>query len=234
MTKVSLGQVPHPPTALIERLKALSVATLSDCLEAPVLMAPALQPLRPDWRLVGPARTVEVPPGDNLLTHLALAHLQPGEVLVLAITRGVVQPDPPRALLGGLMVATATRLQAAGLVIDGQVRDCPEIAAGPLPVFARGASPLKPTKNGPGRINQPVRCGGVTVAAGDIIIGDRDGVLVVPATEIEALVEKAEALAASEAERMRAITQGPLAGLKPGWLDATLRARGLEVDEAGA
>lgn len=134
--------------------------------------------IRPVWNgpnFVGPALPVETAPHDILAVHVGVKFSQPGDVIVIATGRST-----KAAVLGGM---TTTLLRNAGVVAavtDGVSRDLPDIEANGLPVYAAGVSPGIPFKNGPGRIGLAVSLGGVATEPGDIVIGDRDGVVVVP------------------------------------------------------
>jgi 4-hydroxy-4-methyl-2-oxoglutarate aldolase len=130
-----------------------------------------IQPLARSMKVAGPAFTVEVRPGDNLMIHAALALAQPGDVIVVD-----GKGDLSCALTGALMAAHAQKAGIAGFVIDGAVRDTDECARGDFPIFAAGANPNGPLKNSGGRINWPVALAGTPVNPGDLIVGDADGV----------------------------------------------------------
>lgn len=144
-------------------------------------------------RLVGRAYTVQTRSGDNLFVHRALEHVRSGDVLV--IDGG---GDTSRALIGDLIALKARLVGVAGFVIDGSVRDADELATLGMPVFARGVTPAGPYKDGPGRLDVPVAIGGVVVAPGDLLVGDGDGVVVVPASEAETVITAAQAVLEKE------------------------------------
>jgi regulator of RNase E activity RraA len=128
------------------------------------------------------------------------------------------------ALTGALMAAHAQKAGIAGFVIDGAVRDTEECARGSFPVFAAGANPNGPLKNSGGRINWPVSLAGTTVNPGDLIVGDADGVVVVPRELAAAIVGGAQAKVDAEAERMTAIARGDVA---QAWVEDGLRSVGV-------
>jgi len=162
-----------------------------------------IKALRPRMKLAGPAFTVEVRPGDNLMIHAALALAKPGDVLVVD-----GKGDQTAALMGTIMMTAARKLGLAGVVLDGAVRDSLEIDEMDYPVFSVGTNPNGPTKEVGGRIGHPVSVGGVTVNPGDFIIGDGDGLVVVERNKIEALLPLAAAKVAAEAKRMAQIAEG--------------------------
>ena len=177
-------------------------------------------PLAPAMKLAGPAFTVEVRPGDNLMIHAAMAMAKPGDVLVID-----GKGDTSCALMGALMINACKVLQLGGLVIDGAVRDTDELRELGFPVFAVGANPNGPTKFIPGRINWPISAGGVAVSPGDLVVGDADGVVVVEREKAASLLPLAAKKVADEAKRMDDIRAKR--ALRPGWLDASLRAAGV-------
>jgi len=128
----------------------------------------------PVSRLVGPAFTVRCPPGDNLMLHAAIYRAEPGSVLV------VESGDVEYALAGGNVCAVAQRRGIAGFVVDGVIRDVGEVRAAGFPVFGRGTVPIPGAKKAVLPLNERVRCGGVAVDAGDVVVADEDGVVVVP------------------------------------------------------
>jgi 4-hydroxy-4-methyl-2-oxoglutarate aldolase len=170
-----------------------------------------------DWRikrlvggpLIGVALTCDCGPRDNLALMAAVAECRPGDVLVVA-TGGYVGA----AVTGDLLLGVARNRGVAGFVTDGLVRDLDDLEAIGLPVFAMGVTPNSPQKRGPGSVGLPIVCGGVTVASGDVVVGDRDGVAVVPRTRIDETLKNLERVKAAEAatlERVRAgLTELPV------------------------
>lgn len=144
--------------------------------------------IAPGRRLAGTAFTVQARPGDNLAIHYAVTVAAPGDVLVVD-SGGYVEAGP----WGDLLTTYAQQRGLAGLVIDGAVRDVEAIVETGFPVFARGVSIKGTEKNQPGRVAEPVVCGGVSVRQGDVVLGDRDGVVVVPAGDVTATLAAAEA-----------------------------------------
>ena len=175
--------------------------------------------LRPRMKLAGPALTVDVRPGDNLMIHAAMALAKPGDVLVID-----GKGDQTAALMGTIMMNACRQLGIAGVVIDGAVRDSLEIDEMDFPVFSVGTNPNGPTKQVSGRIGHPVTVGGVTVHPGDFVIGDADGVVVVERARIESLLPLAAKKVADENARIAQIKQGKTSA---SWLEAALRTAGV-------
>jgi RraA family protein len=179
-----------------------------------------IAPLAPSMKFAGPALTVEVRPGDNLMIHAALAIARPGDVIVVD-----GKGDLTSALMGEIMTQQARALGVAAVVIDGAVRDAEAIRALGFPMFAAGLNPNGPTKNVPGRLNHPISVGGVTVRPGDLVVGDADGVTVIERGRAAALLPLAAEKVAAETKRIADIKSRK--ALRPGWLDAALRTAGV-------
>jgi 4-hydroxy-4-methyl-2-oxoglutarate aldolase len=176
--------------------------------------------LAPSMRFAGPAVTVEVRPGDNLMIHAALALVKPGDVIVVD-----GKGDLGAALMGEIMCQQAVALGVAGVVIDGAVRDSVAIRELGFPMFAAGLNPNGPTKSVPGRLNHPISVGGVTVRPGDLVAGDADGVTVLERDKAAAMLPLAAEKVAMETQRIADIKSRK--ALRPGWLDSALRAAGV-------
>ncbi len=178
-----------------------------------------IQALRPRMKVAGPAFTIEVRPGDNLMIHAAMALAKPGDVLVID-----GKGDQTSALMGTIMMTACRQLGLAGVVMDGAVRDSLEIDEMDYPVFSVGTNPNGPTKNNGGRIGHPVSVGGVTVHPGDFVIGDGDGVVVIEREALAGLLPLAEHKVQAEAKRIAQIQQGTTSAA---WLTASLVAAGV-------
>lgn len=203
-----MAAVPAVPGALADWAE-IPAAVASDCLNRGQAMAGRISPLDPAMRVIGRARTVRCKVGDNGPIHAAISLVERGDVLVVD-----AGGHPDTAVFGGLMARDATARGLGGLVIDGAVRDRSEIIALGLPVWAVGAVPEGPHKGFGGSVDGPVSCGGVSVAPGDLVIGDGDGVTIVPHAVIAETLKAAHALLAKEAKALDAIASGEgLAGL---------------------
>src|SRR5262249_54823039 len=154
----------------------LSPTTFADVLSRDRVMDMGIRPV---WtgmpRIAGPAYPVRCPAGDNLMLHAAIYRAAPGSIVV------VEAGDADYAGCGGNVCAVAQRRGIAGFVVDGVVRDLGETRAHAFPVFARGVIPIPGVKDQLGVLDEPVRCGGVTVGPGDIVIADEEGIVVAPA-----------------------------------------------------
>lgn len=215
-------RVPGPEAEVVEAFKSIPVAAIGDSMSRNVGTLGLRQyHARLDAVLCGPAVTVRVRPGDNLMIHKALMMVQPGDVLV--IDGG---GDVSQALVGGLMRTTCVARKLAGLVIEGAIRDLCEWAEEGMPIFARGHTHRGPSKDGPGEINVPVSCAGMAVLPGDLIVGDADGVIAVPAADAAEILQRSRAHLAKEAAIRESNREGTA---DPERFDAVLRAKGLPV-----
>lgn len=178
-----------------------------------------VKPLAPHMAVAGPAITVEVRPGDNLAIHAAMAIAQPGDVLVVD-----GKGDISCALLGEIMATQAQASGIAGIIIDGAVRDADTLSKQQYPIFSAGLNPCGPTKSIPGRVNHTVSVAGAVVQAGDLVVADIDGVVVIPRDEVDAIISLAKDKLETETKRLAAIRSGDL---RPHWLEKTLRNAGM-------
>lgn len=207
------------PATLVSAARKFQASILADVGGRRGTLGGRIQPLARSMKVAGPAFTVEVRPGDNLMIHAALVLAKPGDVIVVD-----GKGDLSCALTGALMAAQAQKAGIAGFVIDGAVRDTEECARGSFPIFAAGANPNGPLKGAAGRVNWPVSLAGTPVNPGDLIVGDADGVVVVPRELAAAIVGAAQAKVDSEAERMKAIGRGELV---QGWVAEGLKSVGV-------
>lgn len=211
---------PHPPKKLLAELRKTVTAHLSDSMNRLHACGAEIRPYHKRGTLAGPALTVKVPPGDNLMVHKAIDIARPGDVIVVDAGGALSQ-----AIIGEIMSNHAASRGVAGMVIDGAIRDAGAIGASTFPVYARGVTHRGPYKNGPGEINAPIVVGGMVVNPGDIIVGDEDGLVVLPQDIAAEVLELAKRLATKESEILKAITKGKL---DRGWVDQALRQKGCE------
>lgn len=177
---------------------AYAAATIGDAMER-FGIARGISPLWAGAVVSGPAATVLTRPGDNKGVHAAFEVIRAGEILV--VDGG---SDDTRALIGELVAQKAKALGVAGIVLDGAARDAVELREVGVPVFARSVTPAGPWKTGPYRLGETVALGGVSVAPGDWVVGDADGVAVVPRERIAEVTAAADELVRGEAERRAA------------------------------
>ncbi len=179
-----------------------------------------IAPLAPSMRFAGPAITVEVRPGDNLMIHAAMAIAQPGDVIVVD-----GKGDLSSALMGEIMSQQCVALGVVAVVIDGAVRDSEAIRELGFPMFAAGLNPNGPTKSVSGRLNHPISIGGVSVSPGDLVVGDADGVTVIERSKAAAMLPLAADKVAAETKRIADIKSRK--ALTPAWLNGALVAAGV-------
>lgn len=200
--------------AHLQRLLKLGTATVYEAQGQRGSVAAEIRPIDPAMKLVGPALTVETSPGDNLMLHQAVLMAKPGDVLVVD-SKGFTDAGP----WGDVLTLAAQQAGIAGLVIDGSVRDSEAIIDAGFPVFSRGISIRGTTKVDPGHVGGIINFAGTSIERGDIIIGDRDGLVVVKADEVLEALRKAEMREAKEEEYRRSIIDGAstaeLLGLLP-------------------
>ncbi|GAB2912985.1 RraA family protein [Paralcaligenes sp. KSB-10] len=208
--------------SLIASFADIPVAVAGDCMGR-IIGAQGLRAYHNDVHRImcGRALTVRVRPGDNLMIHKAFMMSRPGDIIV--IDGG---GDVSQALVGGLMRTTALTKKIGGFVLDAAIRDLAEWADGKMPVFAKGHTHRGPSKDGPGQINIPVACAGMVVHAGDLILGDADGVICIPADEVQALLPRVRAHLEKEAAIRLSNEKG---SSDPERFDAVLRAKGLPI-----
>jgi 4-hydroxy-4-methyl-2-oxoglutarate aldolase len=210
---------------IVEAFSRLSVATVHEAYGKRGAMAAAIMPARYYMRLCGPALTVELHAGDNLMLHKALDIADRGQVLVVDAQGWEGGP------WGELMSVIAMARGIAGLVIDGFVRDVAEIAQLGFPVFARGSSVKGTFKQQLGLVNHRVSCGGVVVEPGDLVLGDEDGVCAVRRRDAAAVLGAAQARERDEKQLRERFRAGESLWNVAG-LDRVARERGLQEEPA--
>lgn len=195
--------IPRLDTATLEAWAGIPAAVASDCLGRAQAMSGAISPLESNMRIVAQARTVACMVADNSALHAALVRCQPGDVIVCD-----GQGFEDAALFGGLMTTSAHQLGIAGLVIDGAVRDSQEIIKSGFACFARAVVPRGPHKGFGGAIDGTISCGGVAVSPGDLILGDADGVTVVPLARAGETLTAARAVLEKEKNTLAGLAEG--------------------------
>lgn len=179
---------------------------LSDGLNNFNTLESTIKPVVPGVTLAGPALTVKMRPADNLMLHKAIDLAQPGDIIIVD-TGGTTD----YAILGDLMTSSAFKKNVGGFVIDGAIRDIDQLKEKNYPVFAKAISPNVGDKDGPGEINYPISCGGVVVNPGDYVIGDANGVVVIPPDQLDNILEKSKKKMKYEKMREENIEKGILA-----------------------
>jgi 4-hydroxy-4-methyl-2-oxoglutarate aldolase len=187
----------------MSQLRAFGSATIHEAQGAKGAFDSGIKPLNPASRLAGPAFTVDMRPADNLMLHYALLKAKPGDVLVVD-AKGFMEAGP----WGDVLTLQAMKLGIAGLVINGCVRDANLIIDLGFPVFCRGLSIKGTGKNQPGKVNVPICIGDAVIHPGDIIIGDRDGLVVVAQHEVDMAIANSIAREDKEIQQRKAIEAG--------------------------
>jgi 4-hydroxy-4-methyl-2-oxoglutarate aldolase len=187
----------------IEELKRLGTATIHEAQGQKGAVDGGIKPVDPTVRMSGAALTVDCRPMDNLAIHYALTKAKPGDVLVVD-TKGFLEGGP----WGDLLTLAAQKLGIVGLVIDGAVRDANAIIEMGFPAFTRGLSIKGTNKCQPGKVNVPVHIGGVVVNPGDLVVGDRDGLVIVSQTEVEDVIGWSRAREAKESKIREGLAAG--------------------------
>ena len=202
----------RPDAATLAALRGLPTGFAVDAMDGRGALAAAIKPL-PDTppALCGVALTCEAGPADNLAVFTAMAVAQPGDVIVAAVVAFAAT-----AVTGDLLMGMMRNRGVAGFVTDGMVRDIAGIVAVGLPCFCAGVTPNSPVRNGPGTVGLPVVVGGVAAESGDVVIGDADGVVIVPRAAFAAVTARLAAIRRAEAE-LDARVKGGLT--IPEWLD---------------
>jgi regulator of RNase E activity RraA len=180
-----------------------SSAQVADCMHRFGAMDPGIKPVWRSPRVIGPAFTVWARSADNLMMHKALALAERGDIIVIN-----TQGNTNNAGFGEIMGTSAHAAGFAAVIVDGAVRDGPELATLGLPTYSRTICPGGCDKNGPGEIGTIIACGGVAVRPGDIIIADQDGVTVVPLADADTIAPLAVAAVAREQKRLGEIKGG--------------------------
>lgn len=203
------------PADLMRAFAHFPTPDISDLLNRLYAIDPQIHCLSGEHhRIAGPALTVKVFPGDNLMVHKSLDLIEPGDVIVID-----AGGSPMNAVLGDLISTKAKHRGAAGFVVDGLVRDLRTIQELNFPVFGRGTTPIGPLHRGPGEINYPICCGGVVVNAGDLIVGDAMGVVVVPKGIAAELLQRLQAHEAANSSYFDSVRKGNFSNA---WVDQIL------------
>ena len=197
--------IPRTDRALVERLATFGVATVHEAMGRTGLLRPYLRPVYPGAQLCGTAVTVLLQPGDNWMLHVAAEQLQEGDVIIAACTT-----DNDDGFFGELLATSFRARGGKGLVIDGGVRDVKDITAMQFPVFSRAISARGTVKATLGSVNVPIVCAGTLVHPGDVVIGDDDGVVVVPMAGAREAVEASQKRTDNEAEKRARLAAGEL------------------------
>jgi 4-hydroxy-4-methyl-2-oxoglutarate aldolase len=211
-------KIERPAAKTLRAFAGAPTGFVTDAFNGKGCLDSRIKPIDPAQRFSGTAVTCFCGPMDNLAAMAALDFVRKGDVIVIATTG-----DETAAVIGDHWLLIAKNCGVVGIVCDGLVRDVEGLLKVGLPVFARGWNPNSGFRNGPGEINTPVSCGGVLVNPGDIVVGDRDGVVVVPRTEADAVAHNLKLVDKKEREVGKRIKANPRLRL---WNEAALEKRG--------
>jgi regulator of RNase E activity RraA len=218
--------IERPDPDVIAAIAEFPTPTISDLMNRLYTMRTEIKPVTVAAnRIAGPACTVRCYPGDNLMVHKSLDVAQPGDVVVVDTSSSSMT-----AVLGDLISTKARHRGIAGFIVDGLIRDLPAVEElGDFPVFARGVTPIGPLHRGPGEINHAVSAGGIVVYPGDVIVGDPNGVVVVPRGSVDRLLRRLQEQAAAESDYTAAVARGDFSN---DWVDALLEQSGVVLEHA--
>lgn len=213
-----------PDHEVMMQFKSIPASNTADVMGRSCAMNPRIHLVsKPkEQMMVGPAFTVKCRAGDNLALHAALNLCSEGDVLVVSN-----EEDGTRALMGEVMMAyLMCTKKVAGIVIDGPIRDIDEIGNWDFPVYCTGTTPGGPYKEGPGEINVPISCGGISVDPGDIILADPDGIICIPRRDAAAVLEDAKKFQEADEKKLIAARNGTA---NRAWVEKLLEEKKFEI-----
>ena len=218
-------KIQRPPQDLIEKFKPIAVATVYEASGRKGFVNPKIKPIFRGMKLCGPAFTVQTVPGDNLMLHKALEKAQEGDIIV-----ATVGDEYEYGYWGDLMATQAKAKKLGGLAIDGCVRDSEEIIEMGFPIFSRGLAIRGTVKASLGLINYPINFGGTVINAGDLILGDDDGIVVVKFQDCQEVLAKSKERIQKEEVKAKALMDG-ITSVKYNKLNEIFKSLGLIEEE---
>ena len=213
-----------PDPELVEAFKQIPASNTADVMGRSCAMNPRIRLVSSPkaQMMAGPAYTVKCRAGDNLTLHAALNFCNEGDVLVVSN-----EEDDTRALMGEVMMAYLyLTKKVAGIILDGPIRDIDEIGKWDFPVYCTGTTPGGPYKEGPGEINVPISCGGISVNPGDIILADPDGIICIPRKDAASILVEARKFQEADEKKLIAARNGTA---NRAWVEKSLADKGFEI-----
>lgn len=213
-----------PDSALVERFKKLPAANVADTMGRSCALSSQIRLIGnpKETIMCGAALTVKARPGDNLMLHKALDMAGEGDVIIVSN-----EGDRTQSLMGEIMAVYAHHCRnVEGIVLDGPIRDIEELSQMDFFLYATGSTPGGPYKEGPGEVNVPISVGNIAVKPGDIVLGDRDGVIIIPRADAASIIDAAEKYAAMDAGKVEAAKNGTS---KRQWVEETLAKKNVEI-----
>jgi 4-hydroxy-4-methyl-2-oxoglutarate aldolase len=205
MKPTIVRNIPRADADAIKTLGETGVATVHEAQGRTGLMRPFMRPIYPAARAAGSAITVSCAPGDNMMIHAAIEVCKPGDILVVTTFS-----ESTDGMFGDLLAVSCRAHGVVGLVIDAGVRDTADLTAMEFPVWSKAVSSQGTVKATPGWVNTPIVCAGASVQAGDVIVADADGVVVVPRADAAAVAKAAQDRIAKEEKSRARLKAGEL------------------------
>lgn len=212
-----------PEQSLLDAFEQIPTANIADTMGRSCAMHPRVKLVSSPGREItaGPALTVKSRAGDNLFIHQALDMVQPGDVVVVSN-----EADDSRSLMGEIMLNYCQFKKVGALILDGPIRDVSAAKEMSYPIYATGSTPGGPYKDGPGEINVPVSCGGVSVNPGDIVVVDADGIIIIPLEDAPVVLAAAQKFQEQDMNKIKAAIAGTS---DRSWVSKAMAEKGVEI-----
>jgi len=213
-----------PDREVMKQFEQIPAANAADTMNRICALNPRIRLMSSPKRsvFVGPALTVKARAGDNLMIHKALNIAEEGDVIIVSN-----EGDQTRALMGELMFRYAfDTKKIAAIILDGPIRDVDAAMVMDAHIYATGTTPGGPYKEGPGEVNVPISCGEISVNPGDIVLGDSDGVIIIPRADAEAVLEASKALKENDLRKLKATINNDV---DRSWIETKLKEKNTEI-----